>query len=240
MYRPFFMLLRDPFYDKAAKRINITYASIVLSAKEKAKWEIAHYDVRRHFEATLYHFGRMLRENHFNNSKAMSFERDALISSLYSVRDHLLQELNVFFCLGISQKEVSFNEKFKDRLKRKLESLGLGQGSSILDMLKELNDEKWFGYLKDRRHTIQHRVSKPEGLVTSLRWDNEPPQPVLNRELLGIYGEDFREAVLKSWPKAPIYYEWLAVSLVTIRLFKKYIEKIWCEMSSYVNTPKVN
>lgn len=234
------MILRDPFYDKAAKRISIVYASTALSAEEKVKSEIAHYDVRHCFEATLYHFGRMLRENHFNNSKAIGFERDALISSLYCVRDHLLQELNVFFCLGIPEKKVFFNEQFKGRLKGKLESLDLGQGGNILAILEELNSEKWFEHLKEHRHTIQHRISKPELLVTSLRWDDEPPQPALNRELLAIYGEDFREAVLKFWPKAPIYYEWLATFSLAIKLFRKHVEKIWSEMSNYVNVPKVN
>ncbi len=226
------MLLKDSFYDESAKTIITTHLSTRLDDSETTRWKIAHLDVRHYFEAALYHFGRMLRANHFNNPKVMEFEHDAFITTLYSVREHLLQELNVFFCLGIPEDEIHFNTRFKTSLQTRLELVSRNQVRNILDILENLNNEEWFRYLKERRHTITHRPSKPEVVGVSLRWDNEPPRPMLNTKFSAIYGGDYREAVLKFWPKAPTYYDWLAESSLTINLFKKWMEEIWNETAS--------
>jgi hypothetical protein len=206
------MFLEDPFCDSDGRRTR--------DAPEK--WKLAHHDVRHHFEAALYHFGRMLRGNSLSNLKVVCFEYDALVWSLYSIREHFAQELNLFFCLGIEERSVNCG-----RVKEKLESNAKKQ-LDIVKMLDELSDAKWFESLKEQRHTITHRVSKPEviGGSVSLSWGSEPPQVMLNLKSIELYGDKlYREAMRK------FKLDWLATSWITIQSFKSQIETIWCAMS---------
>ena len=216
------MLLEDPFYDKDDRRIQD--AALPVSSGVTRQWETAHSDVKYYFKAALYHFGRMLHGNSVGNLNIVSFEYDALVWSLYSVRDHLLQELNIFFRLDIGEQAVDY-EQVKKKLKTKRKPVATGQRGEILKTLDELNDAKWFQSLQKRRHTITHRVSKPEVLVGGLSWDNGPPEIMLNRNSIEVYGKAYEEAMRR------FRHEWLATSWLTIELFKKWVGSIWSAMS---------
>jgi hypothetical protein len=65
-------------------------------------------------EASNYHFDRMIRQNRIDNAKTVRFEYDALLWSLYSVGEHLFQEINLFFNLGIKEKDCKYQSVKKN------------------------------------------------------------------------------------------------------------------------------
>lgn len=171
------MFLEDPFYTLIKER----------TWQATNKWFLAHNDVLHQFEASLYHFGRMRRENFIGNLKVVYFEYDALIWSLYSVREHLVQELNSFFVLGFQENDTRICEKVKNALQNQPQVVTTNIAKNFI----ELTDSKWLQILADRRHLITHKVSPPEviGGSPSLSWGNEPPKVMLNLESIKIFGE---------------------------------------------------
>lgn len=87
----------------------------------------------------------------------LDWTEDCLVA-LRSVTDHLLQEYNEKFILGIGLETRMNFEQFKETAKRKLNKEAMAFVAWLQAEVREIHDDEVLGPLSEQRHFIVHRL----------------------------------------------------------------------------------
>ena len=188
-----------------------------LTIADARAWHRAHCQVRERYTQFCYHMGHHWKHKHRGNQRLANFEYHSALFCLHSVAEQVLQELNRFYSLGHSAKQVRlgrgpFVADFKQRVPK-----------GVQLKWREVAYSRWFNNLCDERDEFVHREPSPKVMV-SIAWNNQPPrtpvQSTWEQAFADLYMAEMSKACEIRW----------SILRAAHTLIREWLESLWNEM----------